>query len=266
MQQQQQHLPHSTDARDYQEQLLTRLRQQQQLAQRSQAPRIIKYPDPHGQHRDAHGHSRSSSTSSLDIDEMLLRATTGDEHGGGGTPNGTGAPYIDSPHHHHLTINQRRRSEREDDSPRPHSANNSIVHPGHITTTTNPYPPQHPSNVTYPANQSAPAMSSLRAPAQSSQNQVIQTHIFAPVVTGAPTKKTKFPNTIQAGPGSGVGLPGMSFYFLVVLFFFLLYYSDWLRFFFSQLISTLTILFHSGTSDFEILFRSPRFPFLNRKK
>ena len=189
---------------------------QQQLIPRSQAPRIIKYADPHGQHPsqvpDSHGHSRSSSTSSLDVDEMLLRATTGDEHAAAGTPNGTGAPYIDSTHHH-LNINQRRRSDRDDDSPRPHSANNSNGHPGHITTATNPYPPQHPSNVSYPANQSAPVMSSLRAPAQNSQNQVIQTHIFAPVVTGAPTKKTKFPNTLQAGPGSGVGLPGISFSF-----------------------------------------------------
>ncbi|KAF8815492.1 hypothetical protein BYT27DRAFT_7249155 [Phlegmacium glaucopus] len=210
-QQQQQHLQLSSDSRDYQEQLLARARQQQ-LIHRSQAPRIIKYPDPHGQHPsqrpDSHGHSRSSSTSSLDVDEMLLRATTGDEHGGGGTSNGTGAPYIDSPHHHHLGINQRRRNERDGDSPRPQTANNNNLHPGHITPATNPYPPQHPSNITYPANQSAPVMSSLSAPAQSSQNQVIQTHIFAPVVTGAPTKKTKFPNTIQAGPGSGVGLPG----------------------------------------------------------
>jgi hypothetical protein len=66
-------------------------------------------------------------------------------------------------------------------------------------------------------------MNSLRAPAQSSQNQVIQTHIFAPVVTGAPTKKTKFPNTMQAGSGSGVGLPGILFSFT------LSYYSAWLR-------------------------------------
>jgi len=69
---QQQHLP------DLQEQLLARMRQQQhQLIQRSQPPRIIKYADPHGQHPsqrpDSHGHSRSSSTSSLDVDEMLLR-------------------------------------------------------------------------------------------------------------------------------------------------------------------------------------------------
>src|SRR5271169_12215 len=145
------------------------------LRQCSQAPRVIKYPDPRRQ-PDSHGHSGSSSTSSLDVDEMLLR-TTGDEYGAG-TPNGTGAPYLDSPHHHHLSTNHRRRSEREGDSPRPHSANYINGHPGHITTAMNPYPPRHPSgNVSYPANQSAPAMNLLRAPAQRRQNMVIQTHI-----------------------------------------------------------------------------------------
>lgn len=224
-QQQQQHLPHSSDSREYRDQLMAQAARQQQLIQRSQAPRIIKYADPHGPHPsqipDSHRHSRSSSTSSLDVDEMLLRATTGDEHGG--APNGTGPPYIDSPHHHQLNINQRRRTEREGESPRPHSANNDNGHPGHISTATNPYP-QHPSNVSYPANQSAPVMNSLRQPTQSSQNQVIQTHIFAPVVTGAPTKKTKFPNTIQAGSGNGVGLPGISSRFCPIssLFFFII--------------------------------------------
>ena len=209
--QQQQHLLHSSDSREYHEQFLARARQQQL---RSQGARIIKYADAQGHPTDAHGHSRSSSTSSLDVDEMLLRATTGDEHAGGGAPNGSGTPYIDSTHH--LSINQRRRSDREGDSPRPHSANNGNgQNPAHITTTTNQYP-QHPSNVSYPANQSAPVMNSLRPPAQSGQNTVIQTHIFAPVVTGAPTKKTKFPNTIQAGPGGGGGLPGM---LLLLLFY-----------------------------------------------
>jgi hypothetical protein len=99
----------------------------------------------------------SSSTSSLDVDEILLHATTGDEHAGGGAPNGSGTPCINSTHHH-LNINQRRRSDREGDSPRPHSAiNGNGQNPGHITTTTNPYPPQHPSNISYPANQNIPS-------------------------------------------------------------------------------------------------------------
>ena len=82
---------------------------QQQLITRSQASRIIKYADARRQHSpgqvpDPHGHSRSSSTSSLDVDEMLLHATTGDGDAGG--TNG-GAPYINS--QLYLTI-QRRRS------------------------------------------------------------------------------------------------------------------------------------------------------------
>jgi hypothetical protein len=75
------------------------------------------------------------------------------------------------------SISPRRRRDREGDSPKPHSANNGNgQNPGHITTTTNPYP-QHTSNVSYPANQSAPVMNFLRPTAQSSQNPVIQTYI-----------------------------------------------------------------------------------------
>jgi hypothetical protein len=65
--QQQQHFLHFSD---YPEQFLTRARQQQ-LIPRSQVPRIIKYEDAHGQHpSDSHGHSRCSSTSSLEVDEI----------------------------------------------------------------------------------------------------------------------------------------------------------------------------------------------------
>ena len=47
----------------------------------------------HEQHSlGANGHSRSSSTSSLDVDEMLLCITTGDEHARGGIPNGSELP------------------------------------------------------------------------------------------------------------------------------------------------------------------------------
>jgi len=67
--------------------------------ERSQAPRITKYADPHGQHPsrpDFHGRSHFPSTNSLDVDEMLLCAFAGDEHGGG-APNGTGTS--NSPHY-----------------------------------------------------------------------------------------------------------------------------------------------------------------------
>ena len=186
------------------------------------------------------------SWAALDIDELLLRATTGDEHAGGGAPNGSGTPCIDSTHHH-LDIKRRRRSDREGDSPRPHSANNGNgQNPGHVTTTANPYPPQHHSNVSYPANQLAPVMNSL-----SHQHKVVKIRLFkltfAPIATDAPTK-TKFPNTIQAGPGGGAGLPGMPLSLLFTLFFSIIWtvFSQ-LR---SALILPLIFLFHLRTSDY----------------
>ena len=87
-----------------------------------------------------------------DLDEMSLR-TTGDEYGGG-IPNGSGPPYRD------LNINRQRRREREADSLRPIPASNIDGHPAHLTTATNPYPQHSSSGVSYPINQSAPAMSS----------------------------------------------------------------------------------------------------------
>ncbi|KAF8972018.1 hypothetical protein BDZ97DRAFT_1008045 [Flammula alnicola] len=216
---------HSVD-REYQEQI--RVQQQLQARQHlqrphapSQEPRIIdrRYGattaqyQGHGHRPHSHSHSRSgshSSASSMDVDEMILKATTGDEAAGGPAPNGR--PYLDSPHHqHHLgvplsqlsTASHRRRSEREADSPRPPTAHPSPP----LGTSNNPYPPQQPHPVTaassYPASQSAPG--SMRT-VQGSQSHVYTTHVFAPVVTGAPTKKTKFPNTpLPTGgvPGSG---------------------------------------------------------------
>jgi hypothetical protein len=145
-------------------------------------------------------------------DEMLLRATTGDEHAGGGAPNGSGTPYIDSTLTILMSTSVVEVIERVILRDLIQLTTATGQNPAHISTTASPYP-QHPSTVSYPANKSAPVMNSLRPSAQGGQNQVIQTHIFAPVVTGAPTKKTKFPNTIQTGPGSGPGLPGMSLYF-----------------------------------------------------
>ncbi|KAF9523220.1 hypothetical protein CPB83DRAFT_898959 [Crepidotus variabilis] len=140
-----------------------------------------------------HNHSRSgshSSTSSLDVDEMLLQATGGEEQGG--IPNANGAArYYD-----HIQATQvpvtGRRPDRE--SPRPHSGVTAVA------ATTNHYP-QPPPGISYPASQSAPG--SLRN-VPGVQGHVYTTHVFAPVVTGAPTKKTKYPNT------ANVGVPGPS--------------------------------------------------------
>jgi len=95
------------------------------------------------------------------------------------------------------------RLERGDESPHAHAS---------PPMTNNPYPPP------YPASQSTPASGSMRSVAGggSGSQVLLTTHVFAPVVTGAPTKKTKFPNT-----------PGVVGEFLVFLFsvplFFLLF-------------------------------------------
>lgn len=84
-----------------------------------------------------HRISRSSCSTSFStswvptrhkLEVMLLRATSRDEHGGGGTFKGTAGPYIDSSHHH-LNISQHRRN----DSPRSHSDSNiAMCNSGHV--------------------------------------------------------------------------------------------------------------------------------------
>lgn len=108
---------------------------------------------------------------------MIIRAAA-EEHAH--PSNANGARYYDHISQSQLTPSGRR---RDGDSPRP---------PGgpSIASSTNNYTPSTPAS--YPANQSAPG--SLRN-VQGSQGHVYTTHVFAPVVTGAPTKKSKFPNT-----------------------------------------------------------------------
>ncbi|PPQ90587.1 hypothetical protein CVT25_006107 [Psilocybe cyanescens] len=215
-----------------------RVRQQQQAVLQRRAggasapeARIIdrKYGQPHGASHNraaSPGHSRSgshSSSGSMDVDEMLIEATTGDT--GNGTPNGAGRGYLDSPHHHpqqHQQSHQhhlnqqlvasevRRRSER-DASPRAYPSSNISNSNNIAVTSANPYPPQHPSSTSYPANQSAPvslrSSGTLQASPQNQSQASHVNHVFAPVVTGAPTKKTKFPNT-PVGSITGPGLSG----------------------------------------------------------
>ncbi|CAA7268752.1 unnamed protein product [Cyclocybe aegerita] len=181
----------------------------------------------HHRRRSSRSHSRSgshSSASSLDVDEMLLRATAGDEgspvqgHPHPGMVQAPNGRYYDhmqpqqpQPQQQQQgqaqTVGQpsRRRSEREEVQ----------GHPNHIVQ---PYP-QH----AYPANQSAPpghlasapgvaiapappappgvlppGTAAAQAAAARTGSHVYTTHVFAPVVTGAPTKKSKFPNTAMA--------------------------------------------------------------------
>ena len=194
-----------------QQQHIANSRQQQQQQQQQPEPRIIdrRYGSSLAlPPRESSSHSRSgshSSSSSMDVDEMIIKASTADEvaaanNGGAGYPpqyqhlqsqqhlglQPPGSSSISSPHRRARGLERDR--ERGDGSPR---LNTSPP----VPTSNNPYPPS------YPASQSAPASGSMRSVAGggSGSQVLLTTHVFAPVVTGAPTKKTKFPNT----PGVG---------------------------------------------------------------
>jgi hypothetical protein len=157
-----------------------------------QAHALAGYPQ-HARQPNSHSRSGShSSASSLDVDEMLLRATTGGEEQG--ALNANGARYYDASQTQGVPGGRR----KDGESPRPQSA---------AGASTNHYQP--PTG--YPAN--PPASGTLRG-VQGSQGHVYTTHVFAPVVTGAPTKKSKFPNTaLNSGPGIPGELPFMSSFF-----------------------------------------------------
>lgn len=107
---------------------------------------------------------------------MLLRTAGGEEPGAPLNTNGT--RYFDATQSQGLPGIRK----KDGDSPRPPSA---------IASTNNYQPVQ----TNFPTN---PTLRGV----QSSQGHVYTTHVFAPVVTGAPTKKSKFPNTaLNPGPG-----------------------------------------------------------------
>jgi hypothetical protein len=120
-----------------------------------------------------------------------------------------GSSSISSPHRRARVLERDR--ERGDASPRPNTS-------PPVPTSNNPYPPS------YPASQSAPGSMRSVAGGSSGSQVLLTTHVFAPVVTGAPTKKTKFPNT----PGEFLSSllvsfgSGFSLFFLnvFILFFF----------------------------------------------
>ncbi|KIJ96325.1 hypothetical protein K443DRAFT_682397, partial [Laccaria amethystina LaAM-08-1] len=203
------------------------------------APRIIMspghhhkpHPHPHPshshlhphQHHPHHVHSRGphsrpssrSSSASLDVDEMLLRATTADEINGIAanqpppmaslplpttTTSQNGSP--------HLRHHSRRHGEDGAGSRRVH------VYQGQQA--------QEGAGYAYPANQSVPrkelssGVGLQQQPGGGGQQlgplvqpgQVLQyhTHVFAPVVTGAPMKKPKYSvSESSIGGGGSVG-------------------------------------------------------------
>ena len=199
-----------TDYRGRVQQHMTSSRQQlQQQQQQQPEPRIIdrRYGSSLAlPPRESSSHSRSgshSSASSMDVDEMIIKASTADEvaaanSGAAGYPpqyqhlqsqqhpgvQAAGSLPVSSPHRRARGLERDR--ERGDGSPRPNTS-------PPVPTSNNPYPPS------YPASQSAPGSMRNVAGSSSGSQVLLTTHVFAPVVTGAPTKKTKFPNT----PGVG---------------------------------------------------------------
>lgn len=170
-------------------------------------------------------HSRSSSrnsNSSYDVEEELIRATGGDEqhlqqqngnlHFNNGNPpfSAPSSPHPDN--QHQLAVPRFRSSKRRDGS-RPRSSNS--IHS--LTSHSTGYPPSlgHPIHESPPYPVGSPSRSSRASAStgnvdagplpQPGQVQTYQTHVFAPVVTGAPTKKHKFPGAPGVGPGGQTG-------------------------------------------------------------
>ncbi|TFK34331.1 hypothetical protein BDQ12DRAFT_372603 [Crucibulum laeve] len=215
--------------------------QQQQQQQQSpyphpNAPRMILPPSSSAsQNPSAHGYaprgsrgrgrsSSQSSASSLDVDEMLLQATTDEngvpQHPAHLSPHASHLsphPSSHSQHHGHGHRSRSRISQGQQQPAYPGGAGGGAGAGGNGGGM---HPVQQQHQQGYPANQSQPRRvgvgASASTPVIGTQQQQaaqaagvngqagaggpggpegghpFQTHVFAPVVTGAPTKKSKF--------------------------------------------------------------------------
>lgn len=221
---------------------------------KASGPRIINrdYRGMPSTSQRPNSHSRSeshSSASSMDVDEMILKATTGDEGAAAmaatasnGMPNGR--HYPDSPQHQpaHLTIQQQQQQHLQQTQMSSRSSRRLIdrdTEDMHPTAGGSPYPQQQASSSSsgYPANQNPVGQvrsnigGSGGGGGQGSQSHVYTTHVFAPPMTGAPTKKSKFPNSavpplpLTTTTGSSP-VPGEFFFFdFRYPFFFLAFFA-----------------------------------------
>ncbi|KAH6869739.1 hypothetical protein BKA70DRAFT_367210 [Coprinopsis sp. MPI-PUGE-AT-0042] len=153
-----------------------------------------KYPHPgHPQGRHARASSHSSA-SSMDVDEMLLRTTEQ------GASNGTGpgtAP-LQAQGSTIITSSHRTRTTRSQPAPRPVGEDPSQQQVFGRTVSS-------AAGGAYPANQSDPREfgGRKRDPLQGTAPlQQYNTHVFAPPVTGAPIKKSKYSSGNLAAQGS----------------------------------------------------------------
>lgn len=183
-------------------------------------PRMILPPQHHRSHNPRsppsphpRSHSRSSSSdTSMSVDEMLLQATTEENASSGVTLNGN----IDHLQQQ-LAVPRQRTSKRRSNSamshvqdpPPPPPPQQQQQQQQHIYphTYTHPHPHPHSAPSTRPSSYRKLPNSSTE-----STNGEFQTHIFAPPVTGAPTKKSKFTEPPAPPPhGAGQPAPGVSF-------------------------------------------------------
>ncbi|KAG6902822.1 hypothetical protein C0995_011309 [Termitomyces sp. Mi166 len=187
----------------------------------SQPRMILPPPDQHksphlltpNTHQRPRSHSRDSSrssSSSTSVGDMIIQASEGQ-------PNGNG---VDPAQH----LSHSRRKHRQDDlrtshisSPHFGTASLSHHHYDHEPHPRRGYPSDYQNVVhDYRSSPKQAGTVIVSGPAgaaeplaQPGQAREFQTHIFAPVVTGAPVKKTKFPQpssstaSIPQGPSPG---------------------------------------------------------------
>ncbi|PFH47116.1 hypothetical protein AMATHDRAFT_68400, partial [Amanita thiersii Skay4041] len=166
-----------------------------------------EYTNHRGRSRSRSRSSSRSTESSLSVDEMLLQAT-GEAANGTLVPGSPSQPSASSQRTSHP--HRRHRAHREyghryattsatisNDGPTAAAPSQQIIHPQRSHPDSPPHSQQGFQNYRPRGTHSSPSVplvtenhvNSLPTPCHV---QTIQTHVFAPVVTGAPTKKNKF--------------------------------------------------------------------------
>ena len=170
------------------------------------------YPNHRGRTRSRSRSTSRSSRSSLSVDEMLLLAT-------GEGANANGGPGSSAVATSQRSQRRRHHSQREDPATHRHPPSNeaavqSIQHvqpqraPGDSPPTQPQQFPQTYSTRAPHASASVPLVTENHPMPAAHHVQTIQTHVFAPVVTGAPQKKNKFSNSAGSVGNLGTPTPG----------------------------------------------------------
>ncbi|KAG6911783.1 hypothetical protein DXG01_000029 [Tephrocybe rancida] len=154
---------------------------------------------PHHRPRSHSRDSSRSSSSSTSVGDMIIQASEGQPNG-----NGNGTEPLQQQQQQPTASHSRRKDHRGSHISPPHFSNHALAQhyeqhrEQHVRQG---YPPDY-QNVAHEYRSSpkqagavimAGAAASGEPLAQPGQAREFQTHIFAPVVTGAPVKKSKFP-------------------------------------------------------------------------